>query len=122
VSGGSAADSTYSLTAYDWLLPSGGSLASGTAVILLQHLQSKRFYVVAAQQTQTMLIGKSDASTPASNKGTYVLVHVYTGSPGMETDSGTSVRAWNLFGDIGASKWVACALVNGNWYLIAAEC
>jgi hypothetical protein len=122
VSGGSAADSSFSLAAYDWLLPSGGSLASGTPVVLLQHLQSKRFYVVGTQQTPTTIIGKSDASTPSSNKGTYVLVHIYSGSPGLETDTGDSVEAWNLFGDIGASKWVACTMVNGAWYLIAAEC
>ena len=122
VASGSPADSTYALTAYDWLLPSGGSLSSGTPVLLLQHLQSKRFYVVGAQHQQQTLIGKSDPGTPSINKGTYVIVHVYSGAPGAETDSGTSVSAWNPFGDIGASKWVACALINGYWYLIAAEC
>ncbi len=122
VASGSPADSTYSLTAYDWLLPSSGSLASGTPVLLLQHLQSKRFYVVGAQHQPQTLIGKSDSGTPSINKGTYVIVHVYSGAPGTETDTGTSVSAWNPFGDIGASKWVACALINGYWYLIAAEC
>ena len=122
VASGAHADSTFSLTAYDWLLPSGGSLPSDTPVILLQHLQSKRFYVVGAKQTPQTIIGKSDTGTPSSNKGTYITVHVYDGAPGAETDTGDSVSAWNPFGDIGASKWVACAMINGYWYVIAAEC
>ena len=41
-------DSTFSVTAYDWLLSTGDTLASGTAVMIVQHLQSKRWYVFAA--------------------------------------------------------------------------
>ena len=92
VASGSPADSTFSLTAYDWLLPSGGTLPSGTPVILLQHLQSKRFYVVGAQQQQQTLIGKSDSGTPSSNKGTYVIVHVYRGSPVRRPTPATASR------------------------------
>jgi hypothetical protein len=47
-SSGDHEDSTFSVTAYDWLLSTGDSLASGTAVMILQHLQSKRWYVFAA--------------------------------------------------------------------------
>jgi hypothetical protein len=45
---GADEDSTFSVTAYDWLLTSGDSLAAGAAVMILQHLQSKRWYVFAA--------------------------------------------------------------------------
>lgn len=48
VDSGSHADSGSSVVAYDWLLASGESLPSGTAVMILQHLQSKRWYVFAA--------------------------------------------------------------------------
>jgi hypothetical protein len=45
---GDTEDSSCSVTAYDWLLSSGDTLAAGTAVMILQHLQSKRWYVFAA--------------------------------------------------------------------------
>jgi hypothetical protein len=45
---GDLEDSTFSVEAYDWLLASGDSIAAGTTVMILQHLQSKRWYVFAA--------------------------------------------------------------------------
>jgi len=48
-SGGSHLDSTFNVTAYDWLLASGQSIASGKKVMIIQHRQSKRWYVIAAE-------------------------------------------------------------------------
>jgi hypothetical protein len=49
-------------------------------------------------------------------------VHVYHGAAGSESDSGSTITAYNAFGDVGSGKWVAAAQINGSWYLIAAEC
>lgn len=119
VSSGSPADSTYSVTAYDWLLPPGGELPSGTPVLLLFHLQSKRFYVSASNAGMGMVIGKTAG---AISKGASGTVNVYNGTAGSEASSGSAITAYNAFGDVGAGKWVAAAQINGQWYLIAAEC
>ncbi len=44
----SESDQSVSVTAHDWLLSGGDSLASGTPVMIVFHLQSKRWYVFAA--------------------------------------------------------------------------
>jgi hypothetical protein len=46
VESGGHADSGIDVTAHDWLLPPGESLAAGTTVVVLQHAQSRRWYVV----------------------------------------------------------------------------
>jgi hypothetical protein len=48
VSSGSAADSGINVTAHDWLLTGGQSLPAGATVVLQQHAQSRRWYVVQA--------------------------------------------------------------------------
>ncbi len=116
--GGDPADSTYTVTAYDWLLPPGGELPSGTPVLLLFHLQSKRFYV-AASNSIGLVIGKTDG---AIDKGASGTVKVYHGTAGSESDSGRTITASNLFADVADHKWVAAAQINGQWYLVAAEC
>ncbi len=118
VAGGSPADSTYSVTVYDWLLPPGGQLASGTPVMLLFHLQSKRFYV-AASNSIGLVIGKSSGPIDKGASGT---VAVYNGAAGSETDSGSTIAAYNPFADVADGKWVAAGEINGQWYLLAAEC
>jgi hypothetical protein len=107
-----------SVTAYDWLLPPGGELPSGTPVLLLFHLQSKRFYV-AASNSLGLVIGKTDGAIDKGSSGT---VKVYNGAAGSETDSGNTIAAYNPFADVADDKWVAAAQINGQWYLVAAEC
>jgi hypothetical protein len=119
ISSGSPADSTHTVTAYDWLLPPGGQLASGTPVVLLFHLQSKRFYVSSANSAGGMIIGKTSGAIAKGSSGT---VHVYNGTAGSESDSGSTLTAFNAFGDVASGKWIAAAQINGSWYLIAAEC
>ncbi len=46
--GGAFADSTVNHTAYDWMLGSGESLEALTRVVLIQHLQSRKYLVIAA--------------------------------------------------------------------------
>ncbi len=118
VSSGSPADSTYSVTAYDWLLPPGGQLAAGTPVMLLFHLQSKRFYVSACNSIG-MEIGKTSGAIDKGSSGT---VAIYNGTAGSETDSGSTITAYNPFADVADDRWVAATQINGQWYLIAAEC
>jgi hypothetical protein len=118
VSSGTPADSTCSVTAYDWLLPTGGQLPSGTPVLLLFHLQSKRFYITASNSIG-LVIGKSAGAIGKGSSGT---VNVYNGTAGSETSSGGTITAYNPFADVPAGKWVAAAQINGQWYLIAAEC
>ncbi len=119
IASGSPADSTYTVTAYDWLLPPGGQLAAGTPVVLLFHLQSKRFYVCSANSAGGMIVGKMAGAIAKGSSGT---VNVYHGAAGSETDSGSTITAYNAFGDVAAGKWIAAAQINGTWYLIAAEC
>lgn len=44
----STSDQSVSVTAYDWLLSGSDTLESGTPVMIVFHLQSKRWYVFAA--------------------------------------------------------------------------
>ena len=41
-------DSNKNVTVYDWMLPAGESLPSGTKIVIIQHRQSGRWIVVAA--------------------------------------------------------------------------
>ena len=48
VAGGTQADSGINLTAHDWLLTAGETLPTGALVVVQQHAQSRRWYVVQA--------------------------------------------------------------------------
>jgi len=119
ISSGSPADSTFSVTAYDWLLPPGGKLESGSPVLLLFHQQSKRFYVTGTNAGFGAVIGKTSGAIAKGSSGT---VKVYNGTAGSESDSGSTITAYNPFADVADDKWVAAMQINGQWYLVAAEC
>lgn len=59
--------------------------------------------------------GKTDSSVI---KGGTVAVSIYIGT----TDTGRNITATDLYADLDSGKWVHCALVNGEWDLIAGEC
>jgi hypothetical protein len=71
--------------------------------------------------TTPLILGKTVA---AHNKGTIGQVYVYSGIFPNEQSLALSdvVLAVNRFANVGASKWVACAWLNGNWYMVCAEC
>ncbi|HKD37347.1 MAG TPA: hypothetical protein VKB78_11120, partial [Pirellulales bacterium] len=94
ISSGSPADSTFSVTAYDWLLPPGGKLESGSPVLLLFHQQSKRFYVTGTNAGFGAVIGKTSGAIAKGSSGT---VKVYNGTAGSESDSGSTITAYNPF-------------------------
>lgn len=54
--GGSHADSGLAVTAYDWMLPAGKSLAADESVVLLQHIASGRWYVVRSIHADTAIV------------------------------------------------------------------
>ncbi len=53
LSSGSLVDSGLMVTAYDWLLPPGFKILSGHTVYVLQHLQSKRWFIVPRETPPT---------------------------------------------------------------------
>ena len=65
------------------------------------------------------VIGKTDGAIDKGSSGT---VNVYNGTAGSEADSGSTITAYNPFADVADGKWVAALQINGQWYLIAAEC
>lgn len=75
--------------------------------------------ILAVQGEVNHLVGKTSA---AHNKNASGTVRVWVGAAGSEVDSGVDVGAWNLFANVASSKWVSLRWVDGNWYLVSAEC
>ena len=66
VSSGTPADSTLNVTAYDWL---GGGIASGAAVYLLQHPQSRRWYALTQHAAIAQFSKTSNQTVTAPSSG-----------------------------------------------------
>jgi hypothetical protein len=86
---------------------------------LLFHQQSKRFYVTGTNAGFGAVIGKTSGAIDKGSSGT---VKDYNGTAGSEADSGSTITAFNAFADVADGKWVAAMQINGQWYLVAAEC
>lgn len=66
-------------------------------------------------------IGKTSG---AITKGTSGTVKIYKGTLGSETDSGSTLTAWNRYADVADAKWVRWAWNDDSkaFDLVAAEC
>ncbi len=84
IDSGTASDSIFTVTAYDWMMPDGASLPAGQTVSLFQHPQSKRWFVFAQMM--------------APAYGGYGM----NASPQQLTGTGLQPLAWDFaFGDGG---------------------
>ncbi len=66
-----------------------------------------------------IVLGKTDSS---HNKGASGTVSVWGGAAGSEADTTINITAYNRFANVGSGKWVVCAYIRRDWYLISAEC
>jgi hypothetical protein len=66
-------------------------------------------------------LGRTNSSW---GKGASKTITIYSGTPLSETPvtPTETVTAYNKFADISANRWVMLGQLNGNWYVIAAEC
>jgi hypothetical protein len=66
-------------------------------------------------------LGRTNSSW---GKGASKTITIYSGTPLSETPvtPTETVTAYNKFADIAASRWVMLGQLDGNWYVIAAEC
>lgn len=74
-------------------------------------------------QEKCFAIGKTNtSSTKSPSTATSVTLWEWNGS--SHTSEGTTLSAYNLFGSIGANKFVALGkdIDTGIWYITAAEC
>lgn len=90
-------------------------LAPGVAVFTkVGALDSDTAYFFANHSA--VIIGKTNST---HNKGENGTINIWSD---VSTDTEQTIEAMNLFGPLGADKWVAAVLINGIWYLIAGEC
>jgi hypothetical protein len=83
-----------------------------------QHQRDTRY----ATPGRVLLLGKTNGAIAKNDSPSAGNVSVWVGTPGSETDSGDDITAFNKFADIGSGKWVVCELINGGWYICAADC
>lgn len=66
-----------------------------------------------------VIIGKTDAAIAKGASGT---ISVWDGTQGSESDTTDNVTAYNYFGDIAITKWVAVVETVRGYIILAAEC
>ena len=110
-------------TAKDGDLTQLSSAASGDAQILWKESgtgASKWAIVRFGASPPTVRLCKTTASWAKSSTAT---LQVWTGAPGSESNSGTTLSAYNSFATIATGKYCSVAWhSHGYWYVIAAEC
>lgn len=119
INSGSPADSTFSVTGHDWLLPSGTTIANGTQVYVFQHNQSKRWYVIPCPVGSQIIHGKITGSpiTPGGSG----LMNQWLPIAGTETvTSGpTQVTVYDWLGtgfSSGDTAYAYYEAASGRWY------
>jgi hypothetical protein len=87
-SGGAHVDSGIDVTAYDWLLGAGESLAAATTVVVLQHAQSRRWYVVRSLGGASSAVArfKLTAALPFGGSAAAV-TRIWTGAAYADDDA-----------------------------------
>ena len=113
VDSGTPSDSGYTVTAYDWMLPAGASLASGTPVSLFQHPQSKLWFVFAQTAIFTPAYGGYWMNTGISITGLGLQTVPWTyafGAAGMASSAVTyDAGKQNIDGRRMPAKYLAIA-------------
>lgn len=87
---GSDADTGINVTAHDWLLPSGGSLATATPVIVKWYEDSQKWYVAGWQGTTTTETVVTDIQVDGANAELEKKTNTIT-VPAKGTESGWTV-------------------------------
>lgn len=75
------------------------------------------------EQEKCFAIGKTNAQSNKSSSSP-AAVELWEWNGSSHTGTGVSLSAYNLFGTIGAGKFVALGkdIDTGTWYITAAEC
>ncbi len=110
IASGSPADSTYSVTAYDWLLPAGASLAAGTPVYLFFHNQSKRFYAAPLYQHPAVYMTATFAAS-GTDFGSVVAALTSIEAEGITISGGNTLEA----PEDGVYSLRCSAMISGDW-------
>lgn len=123
-------DSDKNVTVYDWLLPSGETITSGSEVIVAQHRQSRRWYVVSwafdpDDVKEGVLDGDLLAATGAKTGPSTATLSVYTNDASGVHDSGDDITVTQRFTEVGtvsAGTWMVARKINGEWRPITTDC
>ncbi len=123
-------NSTRTITVHDRSLKTGESLAAQTDVIVVEHRQSRRFYVVSGRDLSNdiregVLDGALAPATAAKTGQTTATLSVYTEDASGVHDSGDNVTVTNRMTEVAtivAGTWMVVHRLNGEWRPIAADC
>lgn len=121
-------DSNRTVTVYPWALPENESISADKKVVVAQHRQSGRWYVVdwvREDVKEGVLDGSLSPATGAKTNPSTATLSVYEETASGVHDSGANITVTNRMTEIAtvaAGTWMVVRRVNGEWRPIAADC